>query len=96
MGVERESCAYLFSEISTAVMTGGKFKVHASPFSIARFVFDSNVGFGNLSSDDPETVPLGDGVVAVGGAVFVELCEIAVEVLRERYVNRILRKMVVA
>ena len=39
MSAERESCAYFFGEISTAVVIGGKFKVHPTPFSIATFVF---------------------------------------------------------
>ena len=39
MSAVRESCAYFFGEISTAVVLGGKFKVHATPFSIATFVF---------------------------------------------------------
>jgi hypothetical protein len=52
-------------------VTGGKFEVHAPPFSIASFIFNSNVGHGNLPSNDPETVPLGNGVVAIDGiAVF--------------------------
>jgi hypothetical protein len=52
-------------------MTGGKFKVHGSPFSIASFVFDSNVGHRGLSSNGLETVPLSNGVFAIVGiAVF--------------------------
>jgi hypothetical protein len=82
MSVERESSADFFGEISTAVVTGGKFKVHATPFSIARFIFDSNVRHGNLSSNDLETVPLGNDVFAIDGiAVFAYLSDIAVEML---------------
>jgi hypothetical protein len=80
MSVERESSANFFGEISTVVMTGSKFEVHAPPFSIASPYFNSNVGHGNPSSNDLETVPLGNGVFAIGGiAVFAYLCEIAIE-----------------
>jgi len=82
MSVERESSANFFGEISTAVVTGGKFEVHAPPFSIASFIFDANVGHGSLSSNDLKTVPLGNDVFAIDGiAVFAYLCEIAVEML---------------
>ena len=63
-------------------MTGGQFEVHASPFSVGRFVFDSNVGDGNLSANDLESVRVGDGVFAVGGiTVFAELREVAIKML---------------
>ncbi len=82
MSVKGESSEHLFSEISPAVVTGGEFEVHASSFSIASVVFDPNVGHGNLSPDDLESVLFGDGVFAIGGiAVFTELREIAIEVL---------------
>src|SRR6267378_2776650 len=77
-----ESGAYLFGEIPAAVVAGGQFEVHASPFSVARFVFDSNVGDGNLSANNLESVPVGDGVFAISGiAVFAELGEIAIKIL---------------
>ena len=82
MSVKGESSAHLFSEISPAVVAGGEFEVHASSFSVARFVFDSNVGHRNLSPDGLESVLFGDGMFAICRiAVFSELCEIAIQVL---------------
>src|SRR5713226_5404132 len=82
MSIKGESSAHFFSEISPAVVTGGEFEVHPSSFSIASVVFDPNVGHGNLSPDDLESVLFGDGAFAIGGiTVFTELREIAIEVL---------------
>jgi hypothetical protein len=60
-------------------LSSGKFKVHGSPFSIAGFVFNSNVGHG-----DPENVTLRNDVFAIDeSAVFAYLCEVAIEILLE-------------
>ena len=82
MSVKGESGADFLREISATVVSGGEFEVHASFFSIARFVFDSHVGHGNLFPNDLESVLLGDSVFAIGGiAVFAELRKIAIEML---------------
>src|SRR4029077_14972792 len=74
--------AHLFREISPAVVSGGEFEVDASAFSIVSVVFDPNVGHGNLSPDELESILFGDGVFAIGGiAVFTALRQIAIEVL---------------
>ena len=82
MGVNGESSAYFFSEISAAVVTGGKFEVHASPFSVARFVLDANVRHGNLSAHDLKPMLFGDGALAFGGsAILTEFREVVVDPL---------------
>jgi len=58
-------------------------------FSVARFVFDSNVGDGNLSANNLESVPVGDGVFAISGiAVFAEIGEIAIKILLQFVVEK--------
>ena len=82
MGVEGESGAYFFSESSAAVVAGGQFEVHASPFSVGGVVLDANVRKRDLSAHHLKPVLFGDGPLAFGGsAIRTEFCEVMVDPL---------------
>jgi hypothetical protein len=82
MGVQGESGAYFFREVSSAVVTGSEFQVHAGLFAIPGFVFDPNIGDGNLAAYDLQSMRVRDGALAAGRmAVFSEPCDIVIEVL---------------
>jgi len=82
VGVDGESGADFFRQISSPVVTGGEFEVHTSPFAVARFVLDPNVGNWNLSSNHPKTIPFGNGRFLLGRRLArTELRGIVVEAL---------------
>ena len=66
MGIDGESGADFFRQISSPVVAGGKFKVHTGPLAVACFVFNQNVGDWNLSSNDPKTMPFGNEMFLLG------------------------------
>jgi hypothetical protein len=77
-----ESGADFFRQISSPVVTGGKFEVHTSPLAVARFVFDPNVGNWNLSSNHLKPMPFGNEMFLLGRSpATTTLREITVEVL---------------
>jgi len=82
VGVDGESSADFFRQISSPVVTRGKFEVHTSPFAVARFVFDPNVGNWNLSSNNLKPMPFGNEMFLLGRRLArTELGEIVVEAL---------------
>jgi len=82
VGVDGESGAGFFRQISSPVVAGGKFEVHMSPLAVACFVLDPNVGNWNLSSNDPKPMPFGNEMFLLGRSpARTELREIAVEAL---------------
>jgi len=63
-------------------VTGGEFEVHTSPFAVVCFVFDPDVGNGNLSSNNLKTMPFGNEMFLLGRSpARAELGEIVVEAL---------------
>ena len=66
MGIDGESGADFFRQISSPVVTGGKFEVHTSPLAVARFVFDPNVGNWNPSSNHLKPMSFGNEMFSLG------------------------------
>jgi hypothetical protein len=66
VGIDGESGADFFRQISSPVVAGGKFKVHTGPLAVARFVFDPNVGDWNLSSNHLKPMSFGNEMFLLG------------------------------
>ena len=82
MGVDGESGADFFRQISSPVVTGGEFEVDTSPLAAARFLFDPNVWNWNLSSNHLKPLPFGNEMFLLGRSpARTTLREITVEAL---------------
>ena len=81
MGVDGESGADFFRQISSPVVTGGEFEATRA-LSPSRFVFDPNIGNWNLSSNHLKPMPFGNEMFLLGRSpARTTLREITVEAL---------------
>ncbi len=83
-GVNGKSRLSLFRKVVATVVARGQLQIHAGLLVVSVFVFDANVGQGNLPVHDLEAVFLGDFLFTL--FLFIrrqglDLCEVFVEFL---------------
>jgi hypothetical protein len=82
VGVDGESGADFFRQISSPVVNRWRVRGHTSPLAVARFLFDPNVGNWNLSSNHLKPMPFGNEMFLLGRSpAGTTLREITVEAL---------------